>query len=222
MAITHSFVSAKPDCTDDTIVRPTDWNSDHVIAEVNGTSATFVSGSFGTLISTTASFVHASFGSASFTSASFTNATILNASINDISTAGMYCRGTVWANYFTGNDLTIWDAAGHTDGVISVIDGLGTNALSLDAGGGCSSFTSSNRMFYFRTFANLTRFIENGFSSYLDIDLTGVNPQIKSSTGILSFDNENLLTTGGITTTAINAISFNDEAVFLNDDMVFL
>ena len=129
--------------------------------------------------------------------------------------AGVTATGNVTGKTLVGDDLILWDTAEESPGdpSISMVSGDVANSLTLSTDGTVAEIVSNNKMFHFRTGENIVRFIKSLYEYWFTIDLSGVNPQLTSSTGEIGFDNENLTTTGNITAATLKATNLSDGKI---------
>jgi len=121
--------------------------------------------------------------------------------------------GTIQAEQLTSTDdayiqdvlraseIQVWpEALGvSSDGILYIFAEDSANYLVLSSNDAGTSDIYSVEQLYFKCGDNDFSFMESLYARYLRINVAGDNPLITSSTGIIDFDNENLITIGTIT-----------------------
>jgi len=124
--------------------------------------------------------------------------------------------GTITAEQLTSTDdlyvndvarvsqLQIWPDAlgGSADGYMIIVAEGSLNYLTLEATDAGVSTIASAEQLYLKSGDNDFSFMEYGYGDYLRINVNGAHPKITAYSGLIDFDNEDLVTTGTIDASA--------------------
>jgi hypothetical protein len=100
----------------------------------------------------------------------------------------------------SANNIMIWDDTLNADGILSMYTHDLSNSFVLDVNDAGSTDFYSTDMYQFRSGDNDFQFMHDAYTgTYLDIMVSGVNPEIESESNEISFVDNNLTTTGNIT-----------------------